>query len=503
MTDKSLRVLFIAFEFPPLTTGGVYRSLGFAEHLPSAGIELDVVTVRADDYRAWTGAPLDAALAARVPEAVRVHRIPSGFPDWYWRWIRSRLGAKVLQHVYWGDPVTLFWRRPLLVALDRLVADRRPDVLLATAPPFGVSILGCEAARRYRLPLVIDWRDPWTLWRPMPFPTYAHYRFTRARERAALDAANVSVATSHVTRDDWLRLFPAADPSRLVTIYNGFDREALDAIPPSAPSADPRRTIVHVGNFYYSPRARQPGALWRQPPHRWVFYRPRREDWLYKSPYFFLRGLRRLADRDPAAIADLRVIFAGPPPAWLPGMLDETGTTDMVEIRGWLPHREAAQLARSADALLITSAKVEGGRDYSVYGKTFEYIGLGRPILGVLTDGATRDIVARSGLGILADPDDADQVAAAIAEVIAAPHGSRMRVPDAAFVRACDRRQAASRMAAVLRRAALEGYRVPGAMSATTARGRDARSSEPAPPWDVALLDPAVTGSPFSRTSSP
>lgn len=502
-----LRVLFIVFEFPPLTTGGVFRSLGFAEHLPSLGVELDIVTVRTDDYRAWSTAPLDEALAARVPDVVRVHRIPSGFPDWYWRALRSGVGAKMLQFAYWGDPVTIFWRRPLFAALDRLVAERRPDVLLATAPPFGVSTLACDAARRYRLPLVMDWRDPWTLWRPMPFPSYAHYRFTRAREGAALRDANVSVATSHVTRDDWLRLFPSADPSRLVTIYNGFDREVVEAIPRAAASDDPRRRIVHVGNFYYTPQERRHHAqsVWRQAPHRWLFYRPRREDWLYKSPYFFLRGLRRLADRDAAMLADLRVIFAGPVPAWLPAMLEETGTTGLVESPGWLPHREAAQLARTADALLLTSARVVRGRDYSVYGKTFEYIGLERPILGVLTDGATRDIVDRSGLGILADPDDPDAVADAIAAVVTAPRGTRLRVADPAFVRACDRRAGASRMATVLRRAAVEGYRLTAATPTVGVRARDPRVHEartgeargdagsargPERPWDVALLEP-------------
>ena len=44
-----LRVLFLAFEFAPSTAGGVYRAMGFARTLPACGIELDVVTVRAED----------------------------------------------------------------------------------------------------------------------------------------------------------------------------------------------------------------------------------------------------------------------------------------------------------------------------------------------------------------------------------------------------------------------------------------------------------------------
>ncbi len=71
----TVRALLLAYEFPPLASGGVHRALGFAEHLPACGIELDIVTVRADDYPAWSSAPIDPELLARVPASVRVHRI--------------------------------------------------------------------------------------------------------------------------------------------------------------------------------------------------------------------------------------------------------------------------------------------------------------------------------------------------------------------------------------------------------------------------------------------
>jgi glycosyltransferase involved in cell wall biosynthesis len=485
-SDRPLRVLMIAFEFPPLATGGVYRALGLAELLPAHDIELEIVTVRPDDYRQWSTAPFDEGLLARVPANVRLHRIASGFPAWYWRVMRSRVGSKLLQFAMWGDPVSLFWRRPLRECLDRIVAERRPDVLLSTAPPFGVQVLAREAARRYRLPWVADWRDPWTFWRMAPFATWAHYRYVRAREAQALRDANLSVATSHVTRDEWRREFRSADPERLVTIYNGFDRAALAATPAAPPATPGIRSIVHVGHFYYEPSARDAmfRTGWKRPPHRWLFYSPRREDWLYRSPFFFLRGLRRFADRDPRAAASLRVRFAGGVPSWLPPMLHETGTTDLVELLGWIPHHEAAPLAKSADALLLTSARVLGGRDYSIAGKTFEYLGLGRPILGVLTDGAMRDLVARSGLGLLPDPDDADAVADAIARVAEGDGARIARDADTAFVSACARESTARRMADAVRRAAREGYRERRASPVAASRAAvDAR------PWDVEWLD--------------
>lgn len=461
-----LRALMLAFEFPPLAAGGVYRAAAMAARLPEHGIELDVVTVRPEDYREWSSAPHDETLLARLPESVRVHRIPSGFPAWYWRASRSRLGFRALQLAHWGDAVSLFWRRPLFALLDRLVAERRPEVLLATVPPFGVAVLAAAAARRYRLPWVVDWRDPWTLWCVRPYPSYAHYRYARAHEGRCLRRANAAVATSHVTRDDWLREFRGADPSRLAVIYNGYEPETMAAVAaaPARETGSERRAarIVYVGSFYYTPDAHDAmmRPFWRRPPHRWLHYRKRIEDWRYRSPYYFLRGLARCVARWPELRDRLEVVFAGQVPPWLPAMLAETGTTDLVSLAGVLPHREALALQADADALLLTSALVPGGRDYSIAGKTYEYLAFRKPILGVLTDGAMRDLVDWSGLGILANPDDPDDVARAIRAIaLGEVAGGARTEAQESFVGSLTRERMAAGMAELLRRAAGEGYR--------------------------------------------
>jgi glycosyltransferase involved in cell wall biosynthesis len=460
-------VLLLTFEFAPLGAGGVQRALALARGLPASGIDLDVVTVRAEDLASWSAAPVDSSLLRVLPDSVRVHRIASGFPSWYWSLTRRRAGFRVAQYSHWGDPVSFFWRRPLLEQLDALVAERRPDVLLATAPPFGVAVLARLAARRYRLPWVVDMRDAWTRWCVAPYPTVAHYLYARTHERAVLESANVAVATSHVTREQWLADIPSLSPDRLTTIYNGYDPATVPAFaarraaaPDGSPEADLRH-VVYAGSFYYTPEARAATfrPIWRRSPYQWLHYRLRREDWLYRSPYFFLRGIQRLRVLHPDLARRLRVTFVGRVPPWLPSMLAETDTADVVTLLGPVPHAEALRLERQADALLLTSAKVVDGRDYSIAGKVYEYFAAGVPILALLTDGAMRDLVTESGLGLLADPDDADAVADVLARVIAAPDPRRLVERNDAFIGQFDHRLMAARMAACLRRAAAEGYR--------------------------------------------
>jgi glycosyltransferase involved in cell wall biosynthesis len=455
-----LRAVMIAFEFPPLASGGVHRAIKLAKFLPRFGVELDIVTVHPEDARRWSPAAIDETLGRDLPDGVRVHRIASGFPEWYWRATSSRAGHFVAKHLHWGDHTSFFWRGPLGRWLDAHVAARRRDALFATVPPFGVASLTRAAAHRHRLPWIVDWRDPWTMWQSTPFATYGHYRFTHAAERRCLREANASICTSHVTRADWLAEFRGIDPSRLHVVYNGHDPDDAAAVVPERPPPG-RRRIVYVGSFYYDPSQREAmlAPAWRRPLKRAMLYRRRREDWLYRSPYFFLRGLRRFADARPELAANLDVVFAGKVPSWLPAMLRETRTETFVALRGPVPHRESLALQAGADALLLTSAKIEGGRDYSIAGKTYEYLGMERPVLGIVTDGAMRDLLEWSGLGVIADPDDEDAVVHAIESVAS---GASRPAPDArqrAFVASLHREESARRVGELLRAATAEGYR--------------------------------------------
>jgi hypothetical protein len=67
-----------------------------------------------------------------------------------------------------------------------------------------------------------------------------------------------------------------------------------------------------------------------------------------------------------------------------------------------------------------------------------------------------RDLVAESGLGVIADPDDENAVAAAIEQITSSPSPVSPR-PD--VLARFTRREVARRMAESLHRAAAEGYR--------------------------------------------
>ena len=65
-----LRVLYLAFYFPPAAGGGVQRTLHMVRHLPDLGIDVEVLAPTDPKWLAE-----DPALLAALPASLRVHRV--------------------------------------------------------------------------------------------------------------------------------------------------------------------------------------------------------------------------------------------------------------------------------------------------------------------------------------------------------------------------------------------------------------------------------------------
>ena len=142
--------------------------------------------------------------------------------------------------------------------------------------------------------------------------------------------------------------------------------------------------------------------------HRKLQYTPRKEDWLYRSPYFLFKTLNKLFNISPELKSKIIVKFVGSKPDWLEKMIGEFNLQENIEHIGFLPFDETEKFQQSCDALLITSVKVIDGEDYCIAGKTFDYIATQKPILGFVTEGAQKQFIEKSGTGIICNPDDID-----------------------------------------------------------------------------------------------
>jgi glycosyltransferase involved in cell wall biosynthesis len=434
-------LLMLAFEFPPMSGVGMLRSLALARHLPAAGVTPVVVSTDADSLAAWFGRPLDAAPLQSLPPGVVIHRVPCPVPS-----LPPGLAARRLRKLWSLDDEDIgkHWEPRLTAIWDRLVADSKPDALYVSLPPFSVASVAVTLAKRSGLPLILDFRDAWSQWCNSPRLSWLHYQLLLGRERQALAAAAVVIATTRQITLELQRVHPTIPREKFHVVPNGYDAVL--------PEMQPRRTgtapfvIGYVGSFYYLPELRSAIAepWWRRPLRQWLLYSPRREDWLYRTPYFFFRALQRLLERRPDLRARVRVRFAGEPANWLPAQIEEFGLQDVVEHLGRLPHAASLAFQSQCDALLATSAKTIDGRDQFVAGKTFEYVTAGRPIVAFVTEGEQKDFLQQSGIAAMCNPDDSVDAAAMLERVITGAFEPEQNRP---FLQRFHRRESGRQMA--------------------------------------------------------
>ena len=135
-------------------------------------------------------------------------------------------------------------------------------------------------------------------------------------------------------------------------------------------------------------------------------YTPVKEDWLYRSPYFFLLTLNKLFEKTPAMRKSIKFTHYGHTPSWLNEMVEELNLGDIFEAKGFYKYEDLKKELNDTDLFLSTSMKVENGEDYAIGSKTFDYISYYKPILGFVTKGAQADFLKQSNTGIIIDPDN-------------------------------------------------------------------------------------------------
>lgn len=137
------RVLMVSPQFPPDTGAGAHRVRLLAPHLPEYGWEPTVLSVDPRDCETR----LDAGLLGLVPRDLRVVRCRA----WPARWTR-RLGV--------GD-LGLRALPGLHRAATALLARETFDALFITIFPTYPAVLGPVLSRRFGVPFVLDYIDPW------------------------------------------------------------------------------------------------------------------------------------------------------------------------------------------------------------------------------------------------------------------------------------------------------------------------------------------------------
>jgi hypothetical protein len=137
------RALLISPYFIPSNLACVYRTRIMASHLPEVGWEPIVVCVDPTYYEE----PNDPASLALLPDGLRVERVKA------WP-------ARICRPLGFGD-VSLRAQWSLRRKVAELIRKEKIDLIFATVLPGYTSLVGAWAKRKFGLPFVLDYQDPW------------------------------------------------------------------------------------------------------------------------------------------------------------------------------------------------------------------------------------------------------------------------------------------------------------------------------------------------------
>jgi len=452
----------IAYAFPPEGAAGVFRPLRFIRYLPNSGWRGHVIACEGYHYERY-----DPALLNLVPEETEAVRIPVG-DSWQafqaWRARRQTNGNCAGEHldaerpnlgksrtsrrfmseivqaaearIYHPDRA-MFWIRPAAKATVEMCSRKNAAVIWATAGPVSSFIVAYRASRRTGLPYVLDFRDSWTV-------TYSDFEARRPQwaidhdrrqmYRVLKQAQAVTFRYQSEAECYW-RLYPGAlDRSRIHIIPNGFESMIEHADSPLGSKCK----ILYAGTV---------------------------SSYRYDT---LLQALHALKESSPSTVARLQLQFVGEGAQALAEAASSLSLSNMIIASRPIPNEDVNRLCREAHALLVLGRPTTmKGHELMAGAKLFSYLKERKPIIGILPDGESKNVLESVRASTTANVDSRPEIVSVLKRVVDAwARGTLSElVPDK---EKCEEYSASRQTAALVR--ALEGVPaedrfVPGAVA--------------------------------------
>jgi glycosyltransferase involved in cell wall biosynthesis len=277
-----------------------------------------------------------------------------------------RLAKRTATAVLQPDPQILWY--PGAVRLGkRLLKEKSFDAVLATAPPFSAFLVGTALARFAKIPLIVDYRDEWTMCNkylenqslgPLGL------RVQRRMEHRVLRAASAVIATTELSAQSLRESCQVAKSSADVQwIFNGYDPDDFTDV--KSPAVDRNHfQLVYTGTL-----------------------------WNLTSAWPLYEGVRRLANEHPQLAEHLELVFAGRRIGSQVECLESIRKLPCkLMTYDYLDHSKAIELLHGDGSNCLLLSDVPGA-ERVVPAKLFEYMASRRPILAILPQGETWNLL--------------------------------------------------------------------------------------------------------------
>jgi len=369
------KVLVISYYYPPIGGVGMVRTLKFTRYLPESGWFPHVLTVKNRD-RFYTTLGHDD-----IPEQVAVHRswnVLNNLSILEGGLRRLKITSQVLvPDAYCG------WIPQAVRDGVRIIKTEGIELIYVSCPPFSAALIGSALKKRTGLPLVVDFRDSWTL-NPysgrylVPFLKKLDEKF----EKTVFETADFIITATEGIKEDYIQKYPSVR-SRIEHIPNGFDTEDV----PEHVELFEKFTILYTGFFYGT-----------------------------RTPETLFRALEKILRSSQIPPDKIRFLWAGPEAPFVFDLADKYNIRKIVEYIGLIPKKKADELIYQSHLLYFVIGGTENHMDNTTLtGKIFPYLASGRPLLAEIPAGAAGEMIRKySDNSFITSHGDSDGLAEAI-----------------------------------------------------------------------------------------
>lgn len=389
-------VLIISYFFPPVGGAGVQRVTKFVKYLPEFGWRPIVLTVENPSVPLF-----DESLLGDIPPSAVVHKARTLEPGYDTKQAvsaSSESGArgfslkasikgllrKIATMLLQPDPQVL-WLPAAYRKGCKVLKDKPVEAIFASAPPFSSLILGALLARKFKLPLVLDFRDEWdisnSVWENKQSGRIS-LALQKRMQNYALRSASAIIATTNLSADTLQKKAQALDTEAVVRcIYNGYDATDFPAIDGGISRAEDRYELAYVGTL-----------------------------WNLTSIAPLVAAMGLLSENRPDLAAKLRLVVAGRRTAEQESILEEMRRLPVeLQLHGYLDHGESVSLIRRSHSLVVLLSDLDLARRV-VPGKIFEYFATANSILAIAPKGEVWNLLKDYPLAQCAEPSSPESI---------------------------------------------------------------------------------------------
>ncbi len=400
MTDKNL--LLISYFYPPLGGPAVQRPCKTVKYLSRLGWKVDVITVREILYHSRDESLLSEGRARRIFRTSSLDPmfvinklrtiLRSEFNKLYFN---TRTQSKTLVRRLFFIDDKIGWLPFVLYTGLKALRQSHYKVILVSCGPFSSALGGYLLSRLARIPLILDYRDHWTL-NPI-HTTHKGFglRYLSFLEKHLLRKSHLVLTATAMMRSELIHEFTLS-PDRVIPVYNGWDEEDFIGMERKR-KANHKIRISYLGTLYQN-----------------------------RTLSKFLKAVSDIGRQFPEY--DLDIYMIGNFYRETLEEINNSGIAERICIIPQVEHRQAIQYMLDSDILLL----VIGDRTTKsvLTGKIFEYLRVQKPVLALTPqDGEAAELLRLCGHTAICDIHDTPEIERNLLDILKAKSANEFLIP--------------------------------------------------------------------------